>query len=76
MTQQGKPLPSDRRVCWAHSLLLFPILLSKQEEQSTSLGTGVGGHLPTALKKEEQGCQDEGVEPKGRSHHEQSVRDL
>ena len=76
MTQQGKPLLSDRTVCWAHSLLLFPgPPLKSRRQSSTLLGSGIEGPLAKCLKKEEQRCQDEGVEPKGRCHHEQSVKE-
>ena len=76
MTQQGKPLPSDRTVCWAHSLLLFPgPPLKSRRHRSTLLGSGVEGPLANCLKKEKQRCQDEGVEPKGRCHHEPSVKE-
>ena len=54
MTQQGKPLPSDRMVCWAHSLLLFlgPPLKSRRH-RSPLLGSGVERPLANCLKKEE-----------------------
>lgn len=65
MTQQGKPLPSDRKVD-GHTPLLVPNPSSQSKRhRNTSLGTGIGGHLPSALKRKTRGARMKEWNPKG-----------
>lgn len=80
MTQEGKPLPSGKRLL-GHtaspcSYLIPPPTAGGTEGHHLAQEWRSAVPLANCLKKEDQGCKSEGVESKGKCHHEESMRNL